>query len=315
MIKVYEFTAGPEDDGLQVKKVIKRRYGFSSRVMTAIKYRGSVKIDGKDALGWFPLAEGDFVTVSLPDEESHFTPEKIKITPLYEDDDLLIIDKQPGIAVHPTRFNTDYTIANGLMQYMIDTGESFKIRFINRLDKDTSGVLAIAKNANTQEQISRQMRAGTTEKRYYAVVSGIVEKDSFTIDLPIGRPSHDSINRAVMSIDEGGAPSKTEVSVLKRFPGPEIPICQESPESTGATLLELRLLTGRTHQIRVHLSYIGHPLIGDWRYGGDMSFFTRQALHAYHFECDHPTTKERLVVEADIPEDMRELIEKLKVRK
>ncbi len=303
MVKVYEFNAGPEDDGRQVKQVIRRRYGFSSRVMTAIKYRGSVRINGQDALGWYPLAEGDFVSVSLPEEESRFEPCDIPITPLYEDGDILMIDKQAGVAVHPTRFNTDRTIANGLMKYMADTGQSFKIRFINRLDKDTTGVLAIAKNANVQEQISRQMRAGITEKRYIGIVSGIVEKDTFTIDLPIGRPSLRSIDRAVMSVEEGGLPSSTEVTVLERF---------ENAGPSGASLLSLKLLTGRTHQIRVHLSHIGHPLIGDDRYGGDDSFFPRQALHACHFECVHPATKQRLAVDAPLPGDMKELIENLR---
>lgn len=299
----YTFTVTAAEEGQQIKKLVKSRYHLSSRLMSKIKYQDLLQLNGSIVPGWVTVRDGDTVTVSFPDEASGFPAEDIPIHVLYEDDDLLLIDKQPGVTVHPTRGHPVHTIANGLMKYMQDTGQSFKVRFVNRLDMDTSGVLVIAKNSHCQADLNRQMALDKTEKHYTAIAIGNIEEDRFTIDLPIGRPSPDSIVRAVLSESDGGYPSVTEVNVLERL--------GEGPEAL--TLVDLRLLTGRTHQIRVHLSHIGHPLLGDPLYGGtDPRFPARQALHARYFACDHPITKKRLEVEAPLAADMETLLTQLR---
>ncbi|MBQ1395753.1 MAG: RluA family pseudouridine synthase [Eubacterium sp.] len=299
----YTFTVTAAEEGQQLKKLVKSRYHLSSRLMSKIKYQDLLQLNGETVPGWVTVRDGDTVTVSFPDEESGFPAEDIPIHVLYEDEDLLLIDKQPGVTVHPTRGHPVHTIANGLMKYMQDTDQAFKVRFVNRLDMDTSGVLVVAKNSHCQADLNRQMSQGRTEKRYTAIALGSIEEDRFTIDLPIGRPSPDSIVRAVVPEEEGGFPSVTEVTVLERL----------GEGDSALTLVDLRLLTGRTHQIRVHLSHIGHPLLGDPLYGGaDPRFPARQALHARYFACDHPIKKTRLEVEAPPAEDMEALLRTLR---
>ena len=306
------FTAGPEDDGVELKKLVKQRFRFSSRFMTKVKYQDLLRVDGQPAPGWHKAAQGQVIEVLLPEEGSHFEPQDIPISILYEDEDLLFIDKQPGVTVHPTKGHPDGTVANGLMKLLRERSDEFKIRFVNRLDMDTSGVLLVAKNSHAQAELNRQMNTGETCKLYYAVCSGFLPEDEFTIDAPIGSPFPGSKSRAVI---EGGYPSTTEVRVLRRFPPVSGEITSESGLHTfsaeGASLAEIRLLTGRTHQIRVHFAYIGHPLLGDPLYGGDTSVLGRQALHAHSFSCLRPITKERLTVESPLPEDITEMLRRL----
>ena len=245
--------------------------------------------------GYIKPEVGDIIGVRLPEESNDFPAEDIPLDVIYEDDDLLIINKQPGIIVHPTKGHPEHTIANGLMKYMADTKQNFKIRFANRIDMDTSGIIVVAKNANAQNELASQMRRGTVKKKYIALVEGIVDKDHFEIDLPIGRPDPISIQRTVMY--EGGKDALTEVDVLERY--------------EAHTLVEVTLHTGRTHQIRVHLSHIGHPIAGDALYGGSDELIGRQALHAHYIEFDHPFTHDRVNFEADLLLDMRDAIDSL----
>lgn len=295
------FVVKEEEAGLQAKKLIRSKYHLSSRMMTKIKYQDLISINGEKAPGYVTLNAGDVVIVSIPDEKSQFPAEDIPIAPLFEDDDFLIINKQAGITVHPTKGHPDHTIANGLMKYMSDNNESFKVRFVNRLDMDTSGVLVIAKNQITQADLNKQMMAGETTKEYIAVVSGRPDEDAFSIDLPIGAPEPGMIGRRVVSEKEEGFPSQTEAQVIERI--------KKGDEEFS--LLRLKLLTGRTHQIRVHLSHIGHPILGDPLYGGDMTYISRQALHAERFVCKHPLKQTILDVRAPLPEDLRSLLDTL----
>ena len=289
-----------EDAGLAVKSIIRCRFTFSSRLKTKLKKNNLVYLNGKPIEGWKTPAVGDVITVELPEERSDFEPEQITILPVYEDDDLLVINKQPGYVVHPTKGQPAHTMANGVMQYMIDTNQSFKIRFVNRLDRDTSGLLIVAKNSYSQEELTKQMKQNIVKKRYNAVVKGIIEEDSGTIDLPIGRPDLDHVQRGVMA--EGGHESVTHFKVIERY----------AKESQGYTLIELLLETGRTHQIRVHMSHIGHPVIGDNLYGGEnVLLIERQALHARYLSFNHPVTGKPMEVEAPLPEDIEKLIKKI----
>lgn len=295
----YTYKVTQNDEGRTINQLLRANFKFSARFKTKMKYQNLVDLNGIPTPGFVVPSDGDVIGVRLPKETSDFLAEDIPIKILYEDDDLIIINKQPGIIVHPTSGHPTGTIANGIMKYMQDSSQEFKIRFANRIDMDTSGIVIVAKNANAQSAISAQMKTNQVEKKYIAVVHGVISKDHFMIDCPIGRASETSIRREVL--DEGGKEAITEVRVLERY--------------NGYSLLECTLHTGRTHQIRVHLSSIGHPIVGDSLYDGEANgLIARQALHSYYLSITHPITHENLTVEAPYPEDIIECINIIKNR-
>jgi len=217
----------------------------------------------------------------------------IPIDIAYEDENLLIVNKEPYIIVHPTQKKVDKTLANAVVNYFEKTlGKTLVPRFYNRLDMNTSGLIIIAKNAYTQAFLQDKTEV---KKTYKVIVSGIIEKDDFFIELPIGKIG-DDLRRIELSEENGGKSAKTHIKVLERN------------REKNITFLEARLYTGRTHQIRAHLSLIGHPLVGDELYGGDMNLAKRQMLHAYKLEFQNPKTLEKLKVEIEIPVDMKEVL-------
>ncbi|MEG0392423.1 MAG: RluA family pseudouridine synthase, partial [Anaerovoracaceae bacterium] len=259
---IYIVTKEDAQKELPIRELLRQNFSFSSRLRTKLKKHKSVYLNGESVPGWITPKAGDEIKIFIPEEQSHFPPEPIPIDPVFEDTDLLIINKQPGVIVHPTSGHPIHTIANGVTQYMIDTNQSFKIRFVNRLDMDTSGLLVLGKNSHAQDDYVKQMQKNQVEKRYVAIVKGIIEEDG-TVDAPLGRPDPERVQRGVM---EGGKPSITHYKVLERF-------------DKGYTMVELLLETGRTHQIRVHMSHIGHPIVGDHLYGGEnINLIGRQAL-------------------------------------
>ncbi len=295
IIAKFKYILTCEDEGKEIKRLIKEKIVLSSRLKTKLKNNGCIKLNGIPAAGYMKPKQGDLLTVEFPDEISHFEPENIPINVIYEDEDLLIINKQPGIVVHPTKGQPAHTMVNGIMKYMLDTDQRFKIRLINRLDMYTSGVLLVAKNAFAQEEISKQMRNDLTRKEYLCAVHGDFESDEGEINLPIGRPSADDVTRAVM---EKGKPSLTKYRVIKKF----------QYGSRKISLLRVRLMTGRTHQIRVHMSHIGHPVVGDDLYGGEFPMLIeRQALHSASFAFLHPIKKQKMEVHAPAPPDIERL--------
>ena len=300
----YEHRVTSEEYGLTINQILRSNYKFSARFKTKMKYQSLVDLNGTPAMGYIKPDIGDIIGVRLPEEKSDFPPEDIPLDIIYEDDDLIIINKQPGIIVHPTKGHPEHTIANGIMKYMADSGQSFKVRFANRIDMDTSGIIIVAKNANAQNELSNQMRHNTVVKKYIAVVEGSVSDNHFTIDLPVGRPDEVSIKRTVMPEESGGKPALSEVRVLERM---------SSIKYGPHTVVEVTLYTGRTHQIRVHLRHIGHVIAGDVLYGGGTDLIGRQALHAYYTEFDHPHTGERVRFEVPVPADMDKLIEILRL--
>lgn len=284
----YNHVVTEEEYGKSINQILRDNFNFSARFKTKIKYQSLLDLNGEPAKGFMIPEVGDLISIRLPLETSDFPPEDIPLDILFEDDDLLVINKQPGIIVHPTKGHPVHTIANGIMKYMNDTGKQFKIRFANRIDMDTSGIVICAKNANTQDNISNQMKSKDVVKKYIAVVHGRVEDDCI-IELPVGRPDDISIRRCVM---EDGKMATTIVHVLEKF--------------NNYTLLELTIKTGRTHQIRVHLSHTGHPIIGDELYEGEApELINRQALHAYHIEFKHPMNDEPMVIDAPYPDDIK----------
>ncbi len=326
----YKVTKKDAIAKLSVKELVRLRFSFSSRLMTKLKQNHLVLLNGKDVQWWISPCEGDIITIKLPEEKSDFTPEDIPISVVYEDSDLLVINKQPGVVVHPTKGKPCHTLANGLMKKMLDEGENYKIRFVNRLDMNTSGLLIVAKNSHAQDSLTKQMNAGNRglHKKYKAIVVGEMPNDCGTIDLPLGRPDENEVERWVIPVEQGGYPSVTHYRVLDRF--------------KGHSLVELELETGRTHQIRVHLSYIGYPILGDHLYcNGDpfeyrrlhgdprdcesyepelgqggkeivSELIDRQALHAYSLTLRHPVSGELLLLDAPLPEDMQTVIQNLK---
>ena len=327
----FTYIVKESDRELSIKELLSRNFSFSSRFMTKLKQNRLIFLNGESMPGWILPNPGDVITVVTPEETSDFPPEAIPISIVYEDDDLLVINKQPGIVVHPTKGKPCHTIANGLMKRMLDKGESYKIRFVNRLDMNTSGLLIVAKNSYAQDNLTKQMKTDHIQKKYMAIVSGVMAQDSRTIDLPLGRPDPNEVERWVVPVEEGGYPSVTHFKVLKRF--------------KKNTLVELQLETGRTHQIRIHLAYIGHPIEGDHLYchgdpfeyrriHGDprpsldgspgprmetnpeivSDIINRQALHAFSLTFKHPVTGERLHLEAPLPDDMKRALAYLEAR-
>ena len=327
----FTYIVKESDRELSIKELLSRNFSFSSRFMTKLKQNRLIFLNGESMPGWILPNPGDVITVVTPEETSDFPPEAIPISIVYEDDDLLVINKQPGIVVHPTKGKPCHTIANGLMKRMLDKGESYKIRFVNRLDMNTSGLLIVAKNSYAQDNLTKQMKTDHIQKKYMAIVSGVMVQDRGTIDLPLGRPDPNEVERWVVPVEEGGYPSVTHFKVLKRF--------------KKNTLVELQLGTGRTHQIRIHLAYIGHPIEGDHLYchgdpfeyrriHGDprpsldgspgprmetnpeivSDIINRQALHAFSLTFKHPVTGERLHLEAPLPDDMKRALAYLEAR-
>ncbi len=296
-----------EEDGAEVRVLMRKHFDLSSRLRGRIKREKRVLLNDAPCEGYTRVKAGDVITIAMPREISHFLPEDIPIEAVYEDEDLLLLNKQPGVTVHPTKGHTHGTIANGLIQYMQEhegeNGNPFKIRFVNRLDMDTSGLLIVAKNAYVQNDLVQQMKQNHLAKEYVALVEGLIQETSGTIDLPIGHPDPDSPCRGVT---EDGAPSVTHYRVLERF----------DPYHTkaGFTLVRLLLETGRTHQIRVHMSHIGHPVVSDQLYGSPCpSLIERQALHAAALTFLHPITKKELHVEAPLPDDITQAIRQLRI--
>lgn len=291
----YEVT--PEDRQIQLRDLLKRRLGLSTRLLRKLKDQNGIVCAGKVALLHQRFEPGDVITVNLPEETSYFEPEDIPIQIVYEDDALLVLNKQPGVVVHPTKGHQEHTIANGLMKHMADRGESYKIRFVNRLDMGTSGLLLVGKNSHCQDGFTRQAQEGRVIKEYLAVVHGLVIEDESVIDLPIGM-DQDGPRRMVL---EGGHPSVTRYRRLEWY-------------ASGYSLVRLILETGRTHQIRVHMAHLGHPLVGDQLYGagGEIDArMGRQALHAARLAFFHPVTGERLDLEAPLPADMKDLLSRI----
>ena len=293
----FVFDVEEKDSGRSIKDILRNELGFSKRLRAKLKNNPQlVRLNGVEGAGWIPLKTGDQITIDFPQEVSNFVPENIPLDIIYEDDDLLILNKQAGIVCHPTKGHPIHTISNGVQHYIDTNKREFKIRFINRLDMDTSGVLAIAKNSHSQDAVVKQMKLNLVEKKYLAVVKGIIEEDLGTINQPIGQPDPLLVQRGVV---EDGDESTTHFKVVDRY-------------SKGYTLVELLLETGRTHQIRVHLAHLGHPIVGDHLYGEDEPFLIeRQALHALSLSLKHPVTGSPMVFQAPIPKDIAKLIDLL----
>lgn len=246
----------------------------------------------------YKVAKGDQIKVEIPPQkEVSLQAENIPLKIIYEDQDILVIDKPPFLVTHPTMDHPTGTVVNAILYHLkeIATGDSLRPGIAHRLDKNTSGILVIAKNQEVLENLKAQFKNKQVSKTYIAMVHGRVEKEKGTIVGEIDR--HPKL-RSKFIVAKGGREAETDYKVLKRF--------------GNLSLLELRPKTGRTHQLRVHLADIGHPIVGDKLYGGKM-LLNRQFLHATRIEFTHPTTNQLVVFQSSLPDDLAKFLEKVDI--
>ncbi|MCC0659899.1 RluA family pseudouridine synthase [Clostridioides sp. ZZV14-6154] len=292
----YNLISYTNEEEMTLKEVLLDKLNFSVRSLSKMKREKSVLVNGVYKKPSLKVSCGDLIEVKIEEEKANFEPQDLNLQIIYDDFDIIMVNKPPFMVVHPTKSHYDNTIANGISYYIEKHKENVKIRFVNRLDMNTSGLVIVAKNAYAHHTLSTSMSENKVEKTYITVVNGIIDEDEGTINEPIYRPEEDSIKRV---IDERGQASVTHYKVVERL--------------KNATVLEVKLETGRTHQIRVHMAHIDHRIIGDELYGYiDENLINRQALHAYSLEFEQPRTKEILKFKTDIPKDMQELISKLR---
>lgn len=267
---------------------------ISGRLFRKLYKKKHVYINGVEAKKKERVREGDIVSIYMEAEKNKFELEKMDLDIIYEDHDLLILNKPPYVVVHPTKSHDTDTLSNGIAYYFHEKGINRKIRFVNRLDMNTSGILIVAKNAFAHQQISLQFENNTVEKKYKALVKHRVEKDEEIISSDISKKTGDI--KSSIDLEEGD--TLTKYNVIERY--------------KDATLLDIRLYTGKTHQIRVHLNSIGHPIIGDSLYGEESQYIDRQALQSYYLKMKNPRTREDMIFSIDMPDDFKNLISKLK---
>ena len=268
-----------------------KAHGYSSTVIRHLKEtENGIQRNGVWARVYEPLASGDTVTILLTEEASseNIAPTPLPLDIVYEDEDLLIINKPAGMPIHPSQGNYDNTLANACAYYFQQKGEPFTYRCINRLDRDTTGLLILARHAYSASLLSSMVAKREIHREYLALATGLVP-DSGVIEAPIARVDGSTIEREVNF--ETGEFARTHYRRLEY--------------KNGYSLVSLKLDTGRTHQIRVHMKYIGHPLPGDFLYNPDYSVIRRQALHSYRLTFTHPITGKELQFTAPLPDDMK----------
>ena len=269
--------------------------GYSAALIRRLRHtEQSILKNGIPVYTTYRLDEGDSLTVTLPEEHGseNIVPVPMDLDIRYEDRDLLVVNKAAGVPIHPSQGNHDNTLANGIAWYLGEKGEAATYRAINRLDRDTTGLLILARHALSACMLSEMVRTHAIRRCYLAAASGLVPPEG-VIDAPIARAGDSTIERCVDF--ERGDSARTHYRTLYYN------------RDTDCSLVELRLETGRTHQIRVHMKHIGHPLPGDFLYNPDYRLIGRQALHSWQLDFIHPIKKEPLHFEAPLPEDMRRL--------
>ena len=300
--ETYHFEVVPEDKGKRLDKFLVENLSknFSRVFLQKLIADAHIMINGATTKPNHKILPGERIDVAIPEAiESEIKPEKIKLDVIYEDADLLVINKPVGMVVHPAPGSKSRTLVNALLAHcknLSGIGGVLKPGIVHRIDKDVSGLLVVAKTDRAHRYLASQFKDKIASRIYYAVVKGVVQLDNGIIDLPIGRSTRDRKKMAV--VFERSREAVTRYKVLERF--------------RNTTLLEITLGTGRTHQIRVHLSYIGHPILGDVKYGTTMTGFSRPALHAKTLGFVHPITKKYVQFDTEFPHDMKVLIENLR---
>lgn len=291
MERVLEYIISSDTNPVTVLDFLKQE-GFSRHILSSMKNSSGncIVLNGERGFGRSVLKEGDRLVVTVPEVESgeNIIRTEMDLDILYEDEDILVINKPAGMPVHPSMGNYENTLANGIAWYFSQKGEDFVYRCINRLDRDTTGALILAKNPLSAAVLSVQMKRRQIRRTYLALVDGVLP-ESGVVDAPITRMEGSVITREVNFETGESAVTHYERLAVGRY----------------YSLAELHLETGRTHQIRVHMKYIGHPLPGDYLYHPDYRRIQRQPLHSFQLEFTHPITKEPMLFTAPVPEDFR----------
>lgn len=289
------------EEGTKIREYLKTELGLSTRLIRSASINKKIFVNGQVVKMNRVLILGETIRIDLEKDESQdIAPEKMDIDIVYEDEDILVVNKKPFMVVHPTKSYQSGTLANGIINYFMESNQNCIVRLVSRLDMNTSGLIIIAKNQFSHGMLSKEMSENKVEKRYLAIIHGIMKEKHGTIDQPIYKPEGIE-NGTRRIVDERGQRSITHYKVVEEF--------------NEASLVECKLETGRTHQIRVHLNHLGHPIYGDTLYGygeEEEALIKRQALHAYGLNFKSPRTGEELELRAELPEDMKELINKLK---
>ena len=290
---VLEYVVKKDDGYKTIREVLLNEFCFSHRFLSKMKLHHRIYCNGVpmyvDKLVQFK--DRIVVDIDLEEEATNIVPTPMKLSILYEDDCFLIVNKPAEVAIHPSSNHYCNSLSNGIMYYYKSIGLKKKIHLVNRLDKGTSGIVVIAKNEYLQECLIKQMKKNIFHKEYIALLEGILEIKNDTINVTIKRKANSIIERCV-ALD--GDVAITHYKVL-RYIGQN-------------TLVKFQLETGRTHQLRVHSKYIGHPIVGDTLYGNSSILIARQALHAYKTSFYHPILKKQIIIEAPFPEDIKLLL-------
>ena len=287
------------DHGCTVGNMLRRKKGFSRTLIRKLKRSGITRCNGVPVFMGDMVKAGDILVVTMPLEEAtKLEPEEIPLDIVYEDQDVLAVNKPAHMLVHPVNWEQSGTLANAVLYHWRKQGKAGRFRPVYRLDRDTSGIVLVACSQYAAQQLASQLEKKLLRRRYIAVVEGTTPNDE-KINLPLGlKPGC----KAEWMVTPEGKPAITYYRLLRKLGN------RMHPFTPSFSVLQLELETGRTHQIRVHMSHIGHPLVGDARYGGDESLLNRQALHAYAIDFYHPRTGDPVKLRAPFPADMRELV-------
>ena len=294
MNRTIEYTIPESQNGLRVEQFLRRK-GYSRQNLTEIKRMPqSILVNGIHYYMRQTLAAGDHLQVCICETESSekIPPVKLPLNIVYEDEDILVINKPAGMPIHPSMKNYYNSLANALAWYYQDQGKPFIFRCSNRLDRDTSGLTVISKHLVSASIMADMTKKRLVHREYLAIVKGDLTPPAGTITAPLSRKEGSIIERTVDF--EHGEEAITHYKLVKK--------------ENRHSLVSLQLETGRTHQIRIHMKYLGYPLIGDYLYNPDMEHITRQALHSYHMEFPHPITGQKMTFTAPLPPDMSAII-------
>ncbi len=296
-----KFIIKEENNQLRLDKALANQTELSRSLLTELIRDGKVLVNGEVKKAKYKVQTGDRIDVEIPkDEVLDIVAEDLPLEIVYEDLQVAVVNKPQGMVVHPAAGHASGTLVNALMYHIKDLSSIngvIRPGIVHRIDKDTSGLLMVAKNDKAHESLAAQLKDKSSKRRYLAIVHGEIPNDKGTIEAPIGRNPKERKKQAVVS---GGKPAITHFEVLERF--------------LGYTLVALRLETGRTHQIRVHMNYIGHPVAGDPLYGPSKTLTPNhgQFLHAETLGFEHPTTGEFMEFQAEVPEIFAEQLKKLR---
>ena len=291
MEKIIRAIILAEEDGCTIEEYLKKRLNFTKRQISQVKFRrNGICVNEVQKRISYKLQSQDEIAIKVEEEKTastHLVPFPAQIQVLYEDEDVMVVNKPAGVVVHPSPGHYEDSLANMLVHYFAERKELVKVRAIGRLDRETSGIVIFAKNQVAAGRLARQRAEGKLSKEYLALVHGRIIHKKGTVSKSIGK-AKDSLFR--MCTCETGKEAVTDYEVLKK--------------EADFSMLKVKLQTGRTHQIRVHMASIGHPLLGDMVYGGTRDRIERTALHAWKVRFQQPFSGEEICVEAEIPEDI-----------